>query len=77
MNKYVITFGSDQLPEFPGNSLKVMLVIEADSERYARDKVFNTSIGGNFCTSYKYDDVAEEFKELYDMEEYTLEDLGV
>ena len=77
MKKYIITFGSGQLQMFNGNSMDVMLVIEADSEAFARDMVRRTEIGNNFCTSYPYtDEVVEEFI-AYGMKEYTLEDLGL
>jgi len=77
MAKYIFTFGSCQLPEFKGNPMKVMLVVEADSENYARRKVFDSSIGDKFCTSYPYTDERVEEFEMYGISEYTLKDLGV
>ncbi len=74
--KYVITFGSGQLTEFFVRPTNVMLVIEAQDENQARQEAFNfDGIGGRFCTSYKYDDVKDEFINQYGMTEYTLEDL--
>ena len=74
--KYVITFGSGQLTEFFVRPTNVMLVIEADDEDQARQEAFDfDGIGGRFCTSYKYDDVKDEFLNQYGMKEYSLEDL--
>ena len=74
--KYVITFGSGQLTEFFVRPTNVMLVIEAEDECQARQQAFNfPGIGGRFCTSYKYDDVKDEFLKQYGMKEYSLEDL--
>lgn len=74
MSKYIITFGAGQLPMFKGSSMDVMLVIEAPSETYAKNQVRATSIGNNFCTSYPYEEVIDEFKQ-YGMTEYTLEEV--
>lgn len=75
MNKYIITFGSGQLLGFQVNPLKVALIIEADNENSARQKVFNFyGIGSKFCTSYPYSKI-EEFKTKFNMREYTLDDL--
>ena len=67
--KWIFTFGSDQLPEVHGiiSPLKIMLIVEAKTEGLAREKVFNSFIGRNFCTSYPYEPYAKEFKEKYDM----------
>lgn len=74
--KYVITFGSGQLTEFYVRPVNVMLVIEAENELAARQSVFDfPGIGGRFCTSYKYDEVKDEFINRYGMTEYSLEDL--
>ena len=74
--KFIITFGSGQLTEFYVRPTNVMLVIEAENVESARNKVFNfPGIGERFCTSYNYDEYANEFKEKYGMSEYTLEDL--
>lgn len=75
MEKFIFTFGSDQLPEYKGNPMKVMLVVEAPTETTAREIVMATSIGTQFCTSYKYEDMAGEFELKYGMEEITLEEL--
>jgi hypothetical protein len=76
MKKFIITFGSGQLDEFSVAPTSVSLVVESETENGAREKVFNTQgIGGRFCTSYPYEDFAEEFKVKYNMKEYTLEDL--
>ena len=76
MDKYIMTFGSGQLPEVSHKvrPLKVMLVIEADSEYEARDIAFKSFVGKKFCTSYPYSK-AGEFKDKYNMEEYSLEEL--
>ncbi len=77
MSKFIITFGVGQLPKFKGNPMDVMLVVEAHSEAYARDKVRATTIGNNFCESYYYtEDIVEELTQC-GAREYTLEDLGV
>lgn len=74
--KYVITFGSGQLTEFFVRPTNVMLVIEAEDENQARQRAYDfEGIGGRFCTSYKYDDVRDEFENKYGMKEYSLEDL--
>ena len=74
--KYVITFGSGQLTEFFVSPTNVMLVIEAEDENSARQQAFNFhGIEGRFCTSYKYDEVKDEFVNQYGMKEYTLNDL--
>lgn len=76
MQKYVITFGSGQLTEFFVRPVNVMLVIEAEDENLARRQAFDfPGIGGCFCTSYKYDEVKDEFINRYGMKEYTLSDL--
>lgn len=76
MSKYIITFGSGQLEGFNINASSVMLVIEADSEREAREIVFSyEGIGENFCTSYSYEKYAEKFINGFNMKEYSLEDL--
>lgn len=74
--KYVFTFGSSQLDEFFVNPNNVALMIEAESGNLARDIVFNyPGIGSRFCTSYLYDEYIDDFKNIYDMKEYTLSDL--
>lgn len=74
--KYVITFGSGQLTEFFVRPTNVMLVIEAQDENQARQEAFDfPGIGCRFCTSYKYDEVKDEFMNQYGMKEYSLEDL--
>lgn len=74
--KTVITFGSGQLTEFFVRPTNVMLVIEAENELEARNKVFAfDGIGERFCTSYNYEEVKEEFTAKYGMKEYSLEDL--
>ena len=74
--KYVITFGSGQLTEFFVNPANVMLVIEAENEKWARQKIFNfPGIGQSFCTSYDYNEVKDEFMNKYGMKEYSLDDL--
>lgn len=74
--KYVITFGSGQLTEFFVRPTNVMLVIEAEDEDQARQEAFNfDGIEGRFYTSYKYDEVKDEFMNQYGMKEYSLDDL--
>ena len=74
--KIFITFGSSALPELRGmlNPMKVMLVVSGASHWEARDKVFASFVGDNFCTSYSYDK-AEDYKSEHGMKEYTLEEL--
>ena len=76
MNKYIITFGSDQLQELRHifNPMKVMVVVHAGSEMDARNMVFKSFIGKNFCTSYPYSE-AQEFKDKYNMFEIEFEDI--
>lgn len=73
--KTIITFGSGQLTNFNVKPLDVMLVVEADSEKFARQQVFDSVIGTNFCTSYSYEKYVQEFTEQYGMQEYSLEEL--
>lgn len=75
MSKYIFTFGSNQLPNFRANPMKVMLVIKADNESIAKNIVFDSPIGNKFCTSYPYDEYAQDFKDNYSMDEWTLKDL--
>jgi hypothetical protein len=56
------------------NPMKVALVVEADNEQIARNKVFNSRIGEFFSTSYDYDTNIEKFKAM-GMQEYTLAEL--
>jgi hypothetical protein len=73
--KYIATFGSNQLNQFNVNSMNVMLVLEGNYEDI-RTQLFNfPGIGANFCTTYNYEAVVEEFKNKFKMKEYTLEDL--
>ena len=77
-NKWFFTFGSEQLEwmrEQGINPMSVMLVVEAKSEREARNMVFSSKIGPNFCTLYLYAIHADEFKDKYRMDEYTLEEI--
>ena len=75
--KWIITFGSGQLPEVASiiNPMNIMLIVEAPTEGIAREKVFNSFIGRNFCTSYPYEPYAKEFKEKYRMIECKLDNL--
>ena len=76
LKKYIFTFGSNQLPELRHqlNPMDVMLVVEAEDEGEAREKVFESFIGERFCTSYPYS-YKEEFIEKYNMYEITLNEL--
>lgn len=75
MSKYIFTFGSSHLRDFAVNPTKVMLVVEGDWLS-SREKVFNfDGINDKFCTDYPYEEVVDEFINVYDMEEYTLSDL--
>lgn len=74
MKKYIFTFGSDQLEGFAVNPTHVAAVVEAENMSAAREIVFESIIGGKFCTSYPYD-VMEEFKNKYSMYEISLDEL--
>ncbi len=76
MNKYAITFGSEQLPElkYKLDPMKVILVIEAPTERDARNIVFDSFIGRAFCTSYP-DHWIKKFEDEYNMKQYSLKNL--
>ena len=77
-NKWFFTFGSENLQwmrEQGINPMSVMLVVEAENEQEARSMVFGSKIGPYFCTSYPYEKFADEFKEKYRMDEYTLEEI--
>lgn len=75
MNKFIITFGSGQLTEFDVRPNDVALIIEANNEYEARNIVFDyDGIGNKFCTSYPYSYI-EQFKNVYNMIEYSLDDL--
>ena len=78
MEKYIFTFGSNQLPElsYKVRPMELMLVIEAEDEYTARREVFESFIGERFCTSYPYEKYAEEFAEEYGMYEITLDVLN-
>ena len=78
-SKWIFTFGSGQLPELKTsiNPMDVMLVIEAEYEREAREQVFKSFIGPYFCTSYPYEQHVAEFKEKYNMQEFSLKDLNI
>lgn len=74
--KTIITFGNNHLIQFNVRPLSVMLVIEAESENKARTLALNfNGIGEYFCTSYPYTKYEKEFKEKYNMKEYTFDDL--
>ena len=75
--KFIITFGSNQLPELHNklNPMKVMIVIEAKDEREARNIAFDSFVGRNFCTSYPYEPFAKKFADDYGMVEYSLKEL--
>lgn len=74
MNKYIFTFGSGHLKDFNINPMSTMLIVEAENESSAREKVFNfPGIGEYFCTSYSYDE--RRTFDKYNMIDYTLEDL--
>lgn len=77
MKKWIFTFGSGQLPEINNtvNPMDIMLIVEATHEGIARERVMNSFIGRNFCTSYPYEPYAKEFKENYNMFECELEKL--
>jgi len=74
-NKYIITFGVGQLVGIHPNPNSVMLIVTGGNMEDARQKVFDSKIGKNFFTSYRYNDEAERFKEEFDMVEYTMEEL--
>jgi len=66
--KYIFTFGSDHLKEVSAivNPMNIMLVVTAESEGQAREKVFNSFIGKKFATSYPYSE-AQGMKDKYNM----------
>ncbi len=76
MKKYAFTFGSGQLKEiqYMVNPMSVILVIEAPDKGTARDIVFGSFIGKNFCTSYPESSI-KEFEEKYGMRQYSLQTL--
>jgi len=71
MEKYFATFGSGQLRELRGkvNPMKVALVIEGRDEIEAREKVFGSFVGREFCTTYPIDKLTDDFQT------YTIEEL--
>lgn len=73
--KIVVTFGTGQLQGFNVIPNDVALIVEGDDEFKAREKVFQSEIGDNFCTSYLYEDYIDDFIFKYNMTEYTLEEL--
>lgn len=74
--KYIITFGSGQLPSFNVVPNDVSLVIDAESEVEARIKASQIEgVGNRFCSSYPYSTASEKFKKEYGMTEYTIEQL--
>ena len=77
LTKWIFTFGSGQLPEVSHkvNPMKVMIVIQTENERDARNQIFDSFIGQKFCTSYPYKPFAEEFVSKYNMKAYTLKQI--
>ena len=76
MEKRIFTFGSSQLKDFNVKPESVMLVVEGVDWLDCREQVFNyDGIGAVFCTDYAYDDYVDEFKNVYNMKEYTFADL--
>ena len=75
MNKWIITFGSSHLEGFDVNPMKVMLVIEAESENEARSVAQKDPFNNAYCSSYNYDEHAERFTKSYHMVEYNLNEL--
>jgi hypothetical protein len=76
MNKFIITFGSGQLPNFNVRPNDVILVIEANTENDARQVVVdNPHIGIRFSFSYPYEGNAERFKNKFRMFELTMDEL--
>ena len=73
--KFIATFGSSQLPTFDVNPMSVMLVLEGENDNDARKLLFKEPFNGRFATSYPYEKYAKEFKEKYNMKEYTLKEL--
>lgn len=73
--KTIVTFGSGQLKELSGKIRPndVALIIDKP-EPEARTIVMDSFIGKSFCTTYPYSKM-DEFKEKYNMKEYTLEEL--
>ena len=55
LKKYYFSFGSGQLKEFDIPDFqkdRTLVVIEAEKESIAREQIFDSIIGGKFCTSY-------------------------
>jgi len=76
MNAYIFTFGSSHLNEISlrVSPMKVMLIIEAESEHEAREIVFDSFIGDRFCTSYPIS-MQTRFTTLHGMVPYRLREL--
>ncbi len=76
-SRWIFTFGSSQLSSLKTNinPMDIMLVIKAKTENEARSEVFKSFIGPYFCTSYPYEQYANEFKEKYNMHEVSMADL--
>ena len=77
LTKWIFTFGSNQLQEIRHKvrPMKVMIVIQTEHERDARNQIFDSFIGQKFCTSYPYKPFAEEFVSKYNMKVYTLKQI--
>lgn len=54
MGRYYVTFGSSQLKNFdlPEKPDKIIVGIIAETYEKARQKIFKSSIGSHFCTTY-------------------------
>lgn len=55
MEKFYFTFGPDDAALHGFDPCEV-LVVNAESEGQARDKVFKSSLGNKWCTSYTEDE---------------------
>ena len=77
MNKYFITFGSNQLPRFIGSPMNVMLIIQGEDFWTARENLMKDEeldIGNRFAFQYELDE-ADDMTSKFGMRLYTREEL--
>jgi len=76
-NRWIFTFGSTQAQGFWKhniNPMNIMMIVEDEHEGVARQKVFDSIIGRDFCTSYPYNIYANDFKHKYGMVEMSFDE---
>lgn len=66
------TFGSDHLPNFHINSMKVILVAEDESE--LRQRLQEEPFNNHYCTTYPISQ-SQDMQDKYGMVEITLDEL--